>query len=408
LRALHSAGWLSRFHTTISAPPHRHLHWLPAPMRGQMLRRRFDEVPSRLIHSSPARELARLTGTALGLRQLTTGDGWASVDSVYRAFDRSVATALRRLDAVDRPGVVYAYEDAAEATFVTARRNGIGRVYELPIAYFETTQRLLNEEAARLPEWRQTMGGLEDSPAKLDRKVRELELADVVVVPSRFVLDSLPPAVRASKPCMLAPFGSHLPYRGEISDRTVAGPLRILFAGAMTQRKGLADVFAAMRLLNRSDVQLVVMGSLQAPMEFYRKQWDGFVYEAPRPHGEVLALMRTCDLLVLPSIVEGRALVQQEALASGLPLLVTPNSGGDDLVDEGRTGFVVPIRSPEVLAQRIAWFADHREGLPAMRQYALAKAASTGWLEYEAHVRAAVMLAAEQAGATMPAGFEAA
>jgi glycosyltransferase involved in cell wall biosynthesis len=104
----------------------------------------------------------------------------------------------------------------------------------------------------------------------------------------------------------------------------------------------------------------------------------------------VLALMRTCDVLVLPSVVEGRALVQQEALASGLPLLVTPNAGGDDLVDEGQTGFLVPIRDPEALADRIAWFADHRADLPAMRRLARKKAADTSWIQYEAHVREAV------------------
>ena len=56
--------------------------------------------------------------------------------------------------------------------------------------------------------------------------------------------------------------------------------------------------------------------------------------------------MKAHDALVLPSIVEGRALVQQEALACRLPIIVTPNAGGEDLVEEGITGHLVPIRSP--------------------------------------------------------------
>jgi glycosyltransferase involved in cell wall biosynthesis len=171
-----------------------------------------------------------------------------------------------------------------------------------------------------------------------------------------------------------------------------------LFAGALTQRKGLADLFAAMQLLNRRDVELVVMGSLLAPPSFYRRQLASFVYEPPRPHADVLALMRTCDVLALPAIVEGRALVQQEALASGLPLLVTRNAGGADLVEAGRTGFVVPIRAPEALAERIAWFADHRTALTDMRCAARAKATETGWAQYQAQVCDA-MLAPGSAGA---------
>lgn len=160
----------------------------------------------------------------------------------------------------------------------------------------------------------------------------------------------------------------------------------MLFAGAMTQRKGLADLFAAMRLLRRSDVELVVIGALDAPMAFYRSQFPAFVYEGIRPHAEVLRIMRTCDVFVLPSLVEGRALVQQEALSCGLPLIVTANAGGDDLVVEGQTGFLVPIRSPEAIADRIAWFADHRALLPTMRREAIRKARDTGWAGYEGRV----------------------
>src|SRR5436190_530638 len=171
------------------------------------------------------------------------------------------------------------------------------------------------------------------------------------------------------------------------------GPLRVLFAGSMTQRKGLADLFAAIKLLGRTDVELIVMGAAIAPIEFYRKQLPQFRYEAPRPHGEVLQLMQSSDVFVLPSIVEGRALVQQEALACGLPLIVTKNAGGEDLIEEGRTGFLVPIRSPEKLAEKIEWFADHRSALPAMRESAQAKAAAYTWQRYGEKVVATVRAA---------------
>lgn len=403
-RTLHAAGWLRAFYTTVAAPSSQTLRWLPAAARHQILRRQFTEVPAAMVRTTPRREMVRLVAVALQQRWLTHPGRWASVDTVYQEFDRHVAKEIEGASPGDLPTVVYAYEDAADAIFAAARKRDATCVYELPITYWQTTQRLLQEEAARLPEWRRTLGGIDDSAEKLERKAREIERADVVVVPSRFVLDSLAPHIRTGKRCIVAPFGSPSPV-----DATAHGPrcpssrLRVLFAGAMSQRKGLADLFAAMRLLSGLGIELVVMGSLQAPLSFYRSQYAGFVYEPPRPHHQVLELMRSCDVLTLPAIIEGRALVQQEALSSGLPLLVTPNAGADDLIEEGRTGFVVPIRSPEAIAERLAWFADHREALPEMRQYALEKAASTGWSDYEAHVRAAVMLAAERAGAAMPA-----
>jgi glycosyltransferase involved in cell wall biosynthesis len=147
----------------------------------------------------------------------------------------------------------------------------------------------------------------------------------------------------------------------------------------MSQRKGLADVFAAVRLLSTRQIELVVIGSRAAPEAFYRRQFPDFLYEPPRPHREVLELMASCDLLVLPSLVEGRALVQQEALACGLPLIVTPNAGGEDLIVEGETGFLVPIRAPEEIAKRIEYFAAHRTDLEEMRRFCQAKAAEYSW-----------------------------
>ena len=121
----------------------------------------------------------------------------------------------------------------------------------------------------------------------------------------------------------------------------------------MSQRKGLADLFEAMKLLKGEPISLSILGQPSMPMEFYRKQLAAFEYFPPCSNQKVREIMRTHDAVVLPSIVEGRALVQQEALSCGLPIIVTPNAGGEDLVEEGITGHLVPIRSPEKIAEAI-------------------------------------------------------
>ena len=110
---------------------------------------------------------------------------------------------------------------------------------------------------------------------------------------------------------VLTPFGSPASNidEGSFDVPDAKRPLRVLFAGSMGQRKGLADLFAAMRLLADRPIELVVLGSLQESPEFYRRQYEGFRHEAGRPHAQVLELMRSCDVFCLPSIVEGRALV---------------------------------------------------------------------------------------------------
>ncbi len=100
--------------------------------------------------------------------------------------------------------------------------------------------------------------------------------------------------------------------------------------------------------------------------------------------------MQTCDVFVLPSIVEGRALVQQEAMACGLPLIVTRNAGGEDLIVEGETGFLVPIRAPEVIAEKIDWCAANREAIAGMAIAAQGRASQLTWDEYGKNVVAAI------------------
>ena len=391
LGAFDEANVLARYVTTLGWSRDSPLVLaLPGKFRAQAERRAYDLAHYK-IRAHPTREIIRQLALRFEFASLTKHErGWASIDAVWCDLDRFGAKYLRRVYERQCVRTVYAYEDCAETLFTVAAELGLRRVYDLPIAYWETAQHLLGEEAARWPEWEPTLGGTRDSPEKLARKTREIELADLVVCPSAFVADSLPASVKAAKPWVVAPFGSPAVAEAEATRDRSAQPLRVLFAGALTQRKGLADLFAAMRLVDPRTVELVVMGTLLKPLEWYRGHGIDFTYEPPRPHAEVLRFMKTCDVLVLPSIVEGRALVQQEAMACGLPLIATRNAGGEDLIVEGETGFLVPIRSPESLAEKISWCARNRDALHGMGLAAARRANQLTWRDYGHAILAAI------------------
>jgi glycosyltransferase involved in cell wall biosynthesis len=400
LAALEERGMLGVFDTTLAFSESTWTRFLPGSLRAECVRRTYP-LSSNKLRTRPAREFLRLVSQKLHWRSMVRHEiGWACVDQVYRDLDRSVARRIEHHGLGAKVGGVYGYEDGCLETFRAARKRGLTCFYDLPIAYWETVRKLLEEESARLPEWEPTLVGTRDSREKLARKTEELALADVVICPSLFVLESLPASVRREKECLVAEFGSP-PRRPEAARHSAAASdkLRVLFAGSMTQRKGLADVFAAMKLLKRKDVELIVMGSPIAPMDFYRSHYRDFTYMSTRPHHEVLELMQSCDILVLPSIAEGRALVQQEALANGLPLIVTENTGGEDLIVPGETGFLVPIRRPDEIAAKIDWLAEHRERLPAMRLAAIKKAGEYPWQRYTDRILAAISTAPPPEGA---------
>jgi glycosyltransferase involved in cell wall biosynthesis len=383
---LNKADMLSEFNTTLAVDPESSwLKYLPQKLSQELLRRTYSFIPKRLLISHPFAEVGRLLSTKLGWSWFVRPEvGMLSIDNIYRDLDQKVAQRILK-QGKTKIDAVYGYEDGALESFTAAKKLGIKCIYELPIAYWETGRDLMKGEALRNPNWEVTLGGgTRDSKEKLERKTKELELADVVIVSSSFVEDSLPKWAK-SKQIIMSPFGSPAPSKTAdpiVSKKSSNGKLRVLFAGSMGQRKGLCDLFDAVKLLNRDDLELVVMGSLLAPMEFYRSAYPDFTYEPGRSNDQVLALMRSCDVFCLPSIVEGRALVMQEAMSQGLPIVITPNTGGSDLVIAEKTGFLVPIRSPEKIAEKLEWFLHNRERIPEMGNAAKLHASTYTWENY--------------------------
>jgi glycosyltransferase involved in cell wall biosynthesis len=393
------AQMLAEFNTTLATnPDSSFLKILPAALQNELLRRTFS-LPIHKICSHPWWELARMALPKIGLKHFAEHEHkFASIDAVYKKLDQATSGRLRQISSKENVSAVYAYEDGALATFTKAKELGLKCIYDLPIAFWETGKRLMTEEAERLPNWACTLGGgIKHTPKKLERKTKEMELADMIVVPGEFVKNYLPNWSK-DKYVLTAPFGSpqmktttnENKKTEQVKGKVQNHPLRVLYVGSMGQRKGLGDLFAAMRLLNNPNIELVVMGSLLAPLEFYRREYPNFTYEPGRPYEQVLALMKTCDVFCLPSIVEGRALEMQEAMSQGLPLIITPNTGGADLIEEGKTGFLIPIRSPQAIANKLCWFLENRSQVLEMGQMAQRHAAKYTWDKYGLNVTTAI------------------
>jgi glycosyltransferase involved in cell wall biosynthesis len=365
IRELYQNDLLSKFFTTIGVGNTSNLVLM------KLLKRRKYSIPDSKISRQWKTEFYRLCSVGDQSKKR------ALADKSYKELDRKVALCLN----THKVDVVHAYEDGALETFRKAKEIGMQCSYELPIAYWKTCRLLLREEAERCPEWSSTLETLNESEEKLYRKEQELIAADRVVCPSQFVMESIPESIRRKKPCQIAPFGS--PDEKPLPNiQNSSGALKLLFVGSMSQRKGLADIFKAMKSLKKHRVSLSVLGQPSLPKEFYRKQYSEFIYFPPCANNDVRKIMSMHDVLILPSIIEGRALVQQEALACGLPIIVTTNAGGEDLIETGVTGHLIPIRSPEKIREKIEWFLENKEGIPAMRRECQLKASTYTWENY--------------------------
>lgn len=380
LRSLVEQNMLAEFWTTFVW--HLESRWsrlLPRSWQAQLARRSIPEAPRKQVRSVPWREIVQLGARGTPIEALLCADERPfSVYGMGMHFDRRVARRMREL----RPGMVYAYDGAALETLREAKRLGITAVYELTSSYWRWEHKLFAEEAERNPEFAGLLPGLTDPARHLERKTQELQLADYVVVPSLHVRETLRGFV-ADEKIRVINYGAP-PVRGRKQVAHTPGrPLQVLFAGSLIQRKGISYVLEAVEMLGRQ-VELTMVGSrfrANAKVDEACRRWRWF---ETLPHSRVLEVMQDADVLLLPSLAEGCALVILEALSIGLPVIVTLNTGSGEIMQDGREGYVVPIRRADLIASRLETLCRDRELLAEMSRQAQATAARNSWEHYRA------------------------
>lgn len=377
-QALNDAGWLAGYHTTVAWRTDSFLNrLLPGSLKSELARRSYPSLPANLVHAHPWHEAVRLLAARKNWRTLIRHEtGVFSMDAICAALDKAVARTVAHGKA---PGAVYAYDDCALESFRTARRRGAFCIYELPIGYLRQWRSIRDEEILREPEWGQTLVAGIDSEEKLARKDDEIAAADQVIVPSQFVAGSL--ANSPARKIAIIPYGCPAPAPLAARQPRSPGPLRVLYVGSIGQRKGISYLLRAMEQL-RGQAELSLVGRCAHSSDRLATQLNRHHWTHSLPHARVLETMRNHDVLVLPTLFEGRALVVLEALSQGLPVVTTLNSGTEDVVLDGVTGFIVPIRSSDAIVAALSRLAEDRDLLTAMSQAASRIAAQWSWSNY--------------------------
>lgn len=343
---------LLEFHTAVAAFPGSLFDRCGAvkPL-AEIRRRRLAAELKPYTKLWPWYEAARLLASKAGFEGLIAHEkGLFCVDAVYRRHDKRVATKLPKSAAT----AVYAYEDGALESFKAAKAQGISCLYDLPIGYWRAARQLLEAERQRWPEWASTISGFKDSEQKLARKDEELRLADRIIVASQFTARTLKLFTGVLAPVEVVPYafpdvGTEKPYTGSRLNK----PLKVLFVGGLSQRKGIADLFAAAEALHRH-ITLTVVGYKAAPdceplnQALTRHRWYPSL-----PHHDILKLMREHDVLVFPSLFEGFGLVITEAMSQGTPVITTDRTAGPDLITHGDNGWLVRAGSAQAIQEAL-------------------------------------------------------
>ena len=378
------SGRLSVYVTGIATVPGR-----PAAALLRSIGGRMPTTENRVLYGLSTSDLVALgpvEGAARLLSRLAKFAGLAGpsvYDAMYVAHDAAVAL----LPWPKTTGIVFAYEDAALWTFQRARREGLERIWHLPIPHYQTLEKMWIEETARWP------GAMGDRPPiepnwKKRRKSSELLLADRISVPSQYTAQSVERA-GATVPIIVTPYGFPVD-QFPAKSRYVDGPFTVMSVGTHDLRKGTPYLLEAWRKAGLKNARLRLVGPINLTKQFVDRYAGLFEHVSHIPRKLIPEAFRAADLLLLPTLGDGCPLVVQEAMCSGTPVITTPCGNGPDFITTGSDGWVIPERDVDALVDYLRIAAADRDRTLEIGRAARRRAEAWTWTEAALALTAAI------------------
>ncbi|MFT3919794.1 glycosyltransferase family 4 protein [Cloacibacterium sp.] len=381
LKGFDKLNSLESFHTTVATFPENTYDFLSRlPGLKEFQKRAYDQNISTKTICYPYRELGRMIAQKLNIHSLLKHEkGLFCIDQVYQSIDKHVAQYLKNNHTVD---AIYAYEDGALHSFQQAKKQNIKCLYDLPIGYWRTMHKLLKEEKDKLPEWAITLGGFNDSFEKLERKDEELRLADQIFVASSFTKKTLEDFPQKLENIHVIPYGFSTPNESRVYETYKNRKIKLLFVGGLSQRKGIAYLFEAVKgLENYIELTIVGKGKIDE-CAILKKELSKHHYIPSLPHDEILKLMSHQDVFVFPSLFEGFGLVITEAMSQGTPVITTDRTCGKDIIQNNENGWIINAGEAVSLRKKIIEIIDQPEILEYVGKNAMKTSANRPWVNY--------------------------
>lgn len=367
-QALENAGWLHSYLTML--PDRRALAWLPTALDRSfptaVMRHSLQFLPVDKVHTLIGPLLfQKMTSRvdAVGLRLLGEWLAWAT-------FDDWVAGQLARL----KPKVVVGYEMCCAQTFRVAKRMGITCVLDAAAFHHAMQDQILDEDKYGAQTWAGKRLRL--------RKQIEIELADKIICVSDLAKRSyLDAGVEAGR-IVINQMGCDLTKFAVPVTSVRLGVPKFVFVGIPVFHKGFDLLIANFtRLVNQfSEAELHVVGDAGMAGQMLAGKYVHI--HGKLSHDQLSKLLWQMDCLVLPSRLESFGMVVVEALAAGVPVIVSDHAGAADAIQEGENGWVIPAGDETFLFARLLACCRDIEHIRSMKAACVRSASTYDWAHY--------------------------
>jgi len=314
-------------------------------------------------------------------RKAKDGDLYLGYIEVGNRFAMRVKDALKRRTDLGPDTIFFAYDTGALETLEWCREQGIKCVLN-QMDPNRVEVELVRAEEKQWPGW--ALEAIQVSEAYFARREQEWALADRVVVNSEFSRKALVQQGVPSEKLAVVP----LCYEREVENKKSevrsqksepstlnsqlsTEPLRVLFLGQVILRKGIQYLLAAARQLERENIHFDVVGSIGISRQAMATAPANVTFHGRAGRDQASDWYGRSHVFVLPTLSDGFAITQLEAMAHGLPVITTPCCG--EVVSDGVDGFIVPPRNAVALAEALHRYLAEPDLLQTHQKAAIKK-----------------------------------
>ncbi len=284
-------------------------------------------------------------------------EGWRFLPSAYQWFlkdvshDFLVSLNLAKID-FGAGDIFHVWNGHGLYSLRIAQRKGARIVVERASTHPLTIERIMNGEYRKRGMKFSQMLSL-----NRNRLLQEFKEADFITVPSDFSYKSMIENGIDEKKLIKIPFGADI-SRFRPAKNYDQPTFNVLFVGQVGFRKGVLYLLDAWKKLRLKDATLTIVGQEDFEIKKFLIPYKNDSSIKFIGYSDTLPIYQSSHVFVFPSIEEGSALVTYEAMACGLPLITTLESGS--IVEEGKEGFIVPSSDVDSLAERIKYLYENR------------------------------------------------
>lgn len=284
----------------------------------------------------------------------------------------------KKLDKVKNAGTFIGWSGMSLESIRKAKSMGMTTIVERGSSHIRFQDRILTEEFKKFNL------DFPIDPRVIEKECLEYDEADYISIPSQYVRQTFIDEGISSEKLLVNGYGvsSLFQKQRSVSPKTFT----VLYVGKLSIQKGLIYLFQALgKLIDKGlNIQAIFIGTIddnfKDTVEQYKRPEFKFLGQIPQH--ELPKHFQQISVAVQPSLQEGLSMVIPQLMSSGIPVIATVNTGGEDLITNDVNGYIVPIRDPDAIADKIEHLYMHPDVLEKVKIQLDQYVQSLSWDDY--------------------------